>query len=44
SVLEGLQFIPFTSPGSSTILQNQEDKIQANRDFLKELKCLFLRV
>ncbi|KAF0473027.1 hypothetical protein F8M41_024913 [Gigaspora margarita] len=44
SVLEGSQFIPFTSPGSSTTLQNQGDKIQANRDFLEELKYLFLRV
>ncbi|KAF0382171.1 hypothetical protein F8M41_011975 [Gigaspora margarita] len=44
SVLERSQFMPFTSPGSSTILQNQGDKIQANRDFLEELKCFFLRV
>ncbi|CAG8756731.1 12720_t:CDS:2, partial [Dentiscutata erythropus] len=44
-VVEGSQFMPFTFPRSSTtILQNQGDKIKANRDFLEELKYLFLHV
>ncbi|CAG8680470.1 7062_t:CDS:2 [Gigaspora rosea] len=43
-VIEGLQLMPSTLPGSLTIQQSREDKTKACRDFLEELKCLFFRV
>ncbi|RIB21586.1 hypothetical protein C2G38_2299389 [Gigaspora rosea] len=43
-VIEGLQLMPSTSPGSLTMQQPREDKTKACRDFLEELKCFFLRV
>jgi hypothetical protein len=44
SVVDGSQFVPSISPNLSTMPRNQENKTKACRDFLEELKCLFLRV
>src|SRR5581483_7521964 len=41
---EGSQFISSISNGFSIISQNQENKKRSCRDFLEELKCLFLCV
>ncbi|CAG8766069.1 7366_t:CDS:2, partial [Racocetra fulgida] len=41
---DGSQFMPSISSTLSTMVQNQTDKAQASRDFLEELKCLFLCV
>ncbi|CAB4430768.1 unnamed protein product [Rhizophagus irregularis] len=43
-VVEGLRLMTSTAPGSLTMPQHQENKMQSCRDFLEELKCLFLRV
>lgn len=43
-VVEGARFISSISAGSSITTSNQEFKTKACRDFLEELKCLFLRV
>jgi hypothetical protein len=44
AVVEGLRLMPSTTPRSLTTPQHQENKTQSCRDFLEELKCLFLRV
>ena len=41
--VDGSQFMPSISSGLLTTLQNQDNKTKACRDFLEELKCLFLR-
>ncbi|CAG8731356.1 20604_t:CDS:2 [Rhizophagus irregularis] len=43
-VVKGLRLMTSTTPGSLTMPQHQENKMQSCRDFLEELKCLFLRV
>ncbi|CAG8743792.1 10377_t:CDS:2 [Rhizophagus irregularis] len=43
-VVEGARFISSISAGSSITTSNQEFKTKVCRDFLEELKCLFLRV
>jgi len=43
-VVEGLRFSPSISTGSLITTSNQEIKTKVCRDFLEELKCLFLRV
>ncbi|CAG8665092.1 5764_t:CDS:2 [Cetraspora pellucida] len=40
----GSPFMHSISSTLSTTIQNQNDKAKAGRDFLEELKCLFLRV
>ncbi|CAG8653745.1 9856_t:CDS:2, partial [Racocetra fulgida] len=43
-VIERLQLMPSNSPGSLAMLQPREDKTKTCRDFLEELKYLFLRI
>ncbi|RGB38595.1 hypothetical protein C1646_755562 [Rhizophagus diaphanus] len=43
-VVEGARFISSISAGSSITTSNQEFKTKVCRDFLEELKCLFLRI
>jgi hypothetical protein len=43
-VVKGSQFIPSISAAGSITTSNQENKSKVCRDFLEELKCLFLRV
>ncbi|PKC13239.1 hypothetical protein RhiirA5_410833 [Rhizophagus irregularis] len=42
--IEGSRFMSSNSNGSSIPTSSQENKTKACRDFLEELKCLFLRV
>jgi magnesium-transporting ATPase (P-type) len=43
-VIEGSRFMSSISTGSLIPTSNQENKTKACRDFLEELKCLFLRI
>ncbi|CAG8606307.1 3749_t:CDS:2, partial [Cetraspora pellucida] len=41
---DGSRFTPSILPAISTTISNPYDKTKASRDYLEELKCLFLRV